>query len=103
MAHTTYEAPLELMEFALRQAADVTGAVSIGGYAEVLADLAPPVLAAAARFAAEVLSPLNSVGDRIGSRCNSQGVATPPGFAAAYDRFRRDGWVSLGAPIEAAR
>ena len=43
MAQTTYQAPLELMQLALRQAAESTGAVGIDGYAEVLADLAPPV------------------------------------------------------------
>src|SRR5258707_1246096 len=58
MAQTTYQAPLELMQLALRQAAESTGAVGIDGYAEVLADLAPPVLENAARFAGEVLSPL---------------------------------------------
>ena len=56
MAQTTYQAPLELMEFTLRQAAEATGAASIDGYAEVLADLAAPVLENAARFASELLS-----------------------------------------------
>jgi alkylation response protein AidB-like acyl-CoA dehydrogenase len=99
MAHTRYQAPVELMQFSLWQAAETTGAVNIDGYAEVLADIAP-VLENAARFAAEVLSPLNSVGDRSPSRCEPQGVVTPPGFAAAYGRFWRDGWVSLGAPTQ---
>ena len=103
MAQTTYEAPLELMQLALRQAAESTGAVGIDGYAEVLADLAPPVLENAARFASEVLSPLNSVGDRSPSRCEPQGIVTPPGFAAAYSRFWRDGWVSLSAPLSRSR
>jgi len=100
MAQTAYEAPLELMNFALRQAAESTGAIEIDGYAEVLADIAPPVLESAARFAGEVLSPLNSVGDRSPSRCEAHGVVATPGFAAAYNRFWRDGWVSLGLPEE---
>jgi hypothetical protein len=60
MTQTPYEAPLELMQFALRQAAETTGAIAIDGYAEVLADLAAPVLESATRFAREVLSPLNT-------------------------------------------
>ncbi len=100
MAHTAYQAPLELIHFALRQAAETSGAVSIDGYAEVLADVAGPVLESAARFAGEVLSPLNGVGDRSPSRCGPNGVVTPPGFAEAYGRFWRDGWVSLSAPVE---
>jgi acyl-CoA dehydrogenase len=59
------------------------------------------VLESASRFAAEVLSPLNTVGDRAPSTCGTAGVITPPGFSEAYGRFRRDGWVSLGVPLEA--
>jgi len=99
MTQTAYQAPLELMELALRQAAQGSGAVALDGYAEVLGDLARPILESAARFAAEVLSPLNRVGDRTPSYCTSGGVVTPPGFAAAYARFYRDGWVSLSAPV----
>lgn len=101
MAQTAYEAPLELIHLALRQAAETSGAIALDGYAEVLADMAEPVLESAARLAAEVLSPLNSVGDRTPSTCGPDGVTTPPGFRQAYDRFWRDGWVSLGVPVEA--
>ena len=99
MVHT-YQAPLLLMRNALSQAADAAGARGIESYDETLTELAEPILDGAARFAAEVLSPLNRVGDRSGSRLEPQGVVTPPGFAAAYGRFREDGWVSLGAPAE---
>ncbi len=101
MAQTAYQAPLDLIHLALRQAAETSGAITLTGYAEVLADLAEPILENAARFAGEVLSPLNSIGDRSPSTCGPAGVVTPPGFAEAYGRFQRDGWVSLGAPEEA--
>lgn len=101
MAQTAYQAPLELIHLALRQAAETSGAITLDGYAEVLADVAEPVLESASRFAAEVLSPLNTVGDRTPSTCGPAGVTTPPGFAQAYERFWRDGWVSLGIPVEA--
>ncbi len=100
MAHTAYQAPLELIHLALRQAADTSGAISIDGYAEVLADLAAPVLENAARFAGEVLSPLNRIGDRSPATCGPDGVVTSPGFAEAYGHFWRNGWVSLGAPTQ---
>jgi alkylation response protein AidB-like acyl-CoA dehydrogenase len=99
MAHP-YRAPLPLIRLALNQAADLAGARALPGYEEVLTDLADPILENASRFAGEVLSPLNPVGDRDPSSCRPDGVVTPPGFAAAYRRFREDGWVSLAAPEE---
>ena len=95
-----YSAPLPLMRLALNQAAEHSGAAALSGYTEILTDLAEPILENAARFAGEVLSPLNPVGDRTPSRREAQGVVTPPGFVDAYRRFREDGWVSLGAPAE---
>jgi alkylation response protein AidB-like acyl-CoA dehydrogenase len=93
-----YQAPLALIHLALNQAATSTGARTLVGYEEVLSDLAGPVLENAARFAGDVLSPLNPVGDRTPSHRESNGVVTPPGFVEAYQRFREDGWVSLAAP-----
>ena len=93
-----YQAPLALIYLALNQAATSTGARTLAGYEEVLSDLAGPVLENAARFAGDVLSPLNPVGDRTPSHYESNGVVTSPGFVEAYQRFREDGWVSLAAP-----
>ena len=93
-----YQAPLALIHLALNQAATSTGARTLAGYEEVLSDLAGPVLENAAKFAGDVLSPLNQIGDRTPSRCESNGVVAPPGFVEAYQRFRRDGWASLAAP-----
>lgn len=95
---STYEAPLALMRLALAQAAQAAGARAIEGYDETLSELTDPILENASRFAGEVLSPINGVGDRSPSRREGERIVTPPGFADAYRRFREDGWVSLGAP-----
>jgi len=95
-----YQAPLALVRLALDQAAETSAASTLPGYKEVLSDLAGPVLENASRFAGDVLSPLNPVGDRSPSHCESNGVVTPPGFVEAYRRFREDGWASLAAPEE---
>jgi alkylation response protein AidB-like acyl-CoA dehydrogenase len=95
-----YDAPLATIRAAIDQAAATTGLAEVAGRAEVLGDVADSVLENGARFAREVLSPLNAVGDRTPSRCTPAGVVTPPGFAAAYDRFRADGWTALGVPAE---
>ena len=46
-------------------------------------------------FAAEVLAPLNTVGDKAGCSCLDGKVLTSPGFAEAYRRFRELGWPVL--------
>src|SRR4051794_39732419 len=98
---TPYRAPLTLIRLALNQAAELAGARALPGYEEVLSELAEPILENASRFAGDVLSPLNPVGDREPARHEAgRGVVTSPGFAAAYQRFREDGWVSLAAPEE---
>jgi len=84
----------------MEQAVRVTGARQLENYAEVPEELTGQILETAARFAAEVLSPLNAIGDRAGTRVEAHGVITAPGFPDAYRRFRNDGWVSLGAPVE---
>ena len=78
-----YQAPLALVRLALNQAAETSAASTLPGYKEVLSDLAEPILENASRFAGEVLSPLNPVGDRSPSHCESNGVVTPPGFIEA--------------------
>ncbi len=89
---TPYEAPLAMVRLAMRQAR--------AGTADTDSE-ADAVLEAAARFARDVLSPLNAVGDAASSRLvAAQGVVTPDGFRDAYRRFCADGWTSLSAPAE---
>jgi len=98
---TTYDAPLAHMRFALDHAAEASGLASIPAAAEPLAEVADSVLGSASRFAGEVLSPLNPIGDRTPARCTPAGVVTSPGFGEAYARFREDGWTALAAPVDA--
>jgi alkylation response protein AidB-like acyl-CoA dehydrogenase len=95
-----YQAPLALVRLALNQAAEISGARALPGYDDVLTDLAAPILENASRFAGDVLSPLNPVGDRTPSHRDTNGVVTPSGFVEAYRRFCEDGWVSLATPVE---
>jgi len=96
-----YDAPLKNIRASIELASSATGLQSIAAASELLAeDVTTPVLENAARFAREVLSPLNPVGDRTPAVCTESGVVTSPGFADAYRRFRDDGWTSLGAPVD---
>jgi 3-(methylthio)propanoyl-CoA dehydrogenase len=93
-----YDAPLVQIRAAIDQAAASTGLLDVAPLAESVGDVADSILENAARFAREVLSPLNPIGDRTPSRWTPEGVVTPPGFAAAYERFRLDGWTALNVP-----
>ncbi|HXQ63574.1 MAG TPA: acyl-CoA dehydrogenase [Steroidobacteraceae bacterium] len=94
----TYAAPVAHMRFVLEHTAGLDCIRALPAFAEVTPDVVDAVLEGAARFATEVLAPLNAVGDRIGSSVTPNGVTTPPGFREAYRRFVADGWNSLGGP-----
>jgi alkylation response protein AidB-like acyl-CoA dehydrogenase len=97
---TPYDAPLDQMRSAIDHAARASGLDRLPRARDSLADVADSVLENAARFAGDVLSPLNPIGDREPPRCTPQGVTASPGFGAAYARFRDDGWSTLSAPAD---
>jgi 3-(methylthio)propanoyl-CoA dehydrogenase len=88
-----YQAPLAMMRLAIAQAA--RSALQPSALEDVDA-----ILEAAGRFAQDVLSPLNRVGDAAASRLTPAGVVTPDGFREAYRRFCEDGWPSIWASRE---
>jgi acyl-CoA dehydrogenase len=75
-------------------AASLACAPELADYSD---ELAQSVLEEAARFAAEVLEPLNRSGDTHGARWTPEGVVTAPGFRQAYNQFVEGGWPALGA------
>jgi 3-(methylthio)propanoyl-CoA dehydrogenase len=92
-----YTAPIRDVRFLLEE---LLGAASLARNPE-LADysdeLAQAVLEEAARFAENVLEPLNQPGDQQGVRWTPDGVLTAPGFREAYQQFIDGGWPALGA------
>lgn len=65
------------------------------------AEDATEIIAGAGEFAASVLAPLETVGDREGARLNDGQVRLPDGFAEAYKAFVDAGWVTAEAPESA--
>lgn len=92
-----WRAPLDDLRFALGELIDLDAAIArTGGHVDRAG--ADQVLDEAARFAAEVLVPLDRVGDALGARLENGAVVMPRGFAEAYDRFVQGGWGALGSP-----
>ncbi len=91
----TFKAPLDHMRFALESLGAFERLARTGAFPEFSDELTEAVLAEAGRFAAEVLAPLDAVGDREGSRRVKGAVVTPKGFGEAYRRFVEGGWCGL--------
>jgi len=97
---SSYSAPLGDMHFAINELARLADVAALPGHGEVNAELVASILNEAAKFAAEVLDPLNRSGDKQGVRLADGTVSTPGGFREAYRQFVAAGWNALGAAPE---
>ena len=93
----TYVAPLEEMRFVLDRLAGLPEIVALPGFEDAQPDVVEAILTEAARFAGEVLAPLNATGDHQGCRWEDGRVTTPDGFPLAYRQFVDAGWHAMPA------
>jgi butyryl-CoA dehydrogenase len=96
----TYKAPLRDLRFVHHELFDGQGLTRLPGFEEATPELVMDVVAEAARFAEEVLQPLNKVGDDEGCRFENGKVTTPTGFKDAYRIYQEGGWPAVTAPPE---
>ena len=95
-----YSAPLRELRFVLHELLGDESLSALPHFADYSAELADSVLEQAAKFAEEVLAPINRLGDKTGARWTPEGVRMPPEFKAAYAQYSADGWCQLRAPVE---
>ena len=91
----TYNAPLRDMRFVLAELVGLDRVAALPGCESIGPELVDAVLDEAAKFAREVLAPINQSGDRQGARWHDGEVTTPDGFADAYARYVAGGWNAL--------
>ena len=92
---STYSAPIDDMQFVVKDLIGLEAISQLPGGEEVTPDLVDAVIEEAGKFAAGVLDPLNQPGDQHGAVLNEHVVTTAPGFSEAYEQFCEAGWGAL--------
>ncbi len=91
-----YVPPLRDIRFVLEQLVDLPGLSKLAAYDHADPGTVFGVIEESGRFMADVLGPLNRVGDTVGSTLDSDGkVTTPPGFNEAYRLYADAGWGAV--------
>jgi alkylation response protein AidB-like acyl-CoA dehydrogenase len=93
---SSYHAPLADMLFVMNELAGLEQVSKLPGFEDATPDTVVAILDEAAKFATNVLDPLNGSGDREGAKWLEGGaVKTPAGFKEAYDQYCANGWNGL--------
>jgi alkylation response protein AidB-like acyl-CoA dehydrogenase len=94
-----YTPPIRDTRFVLEQVVGLDAHAHVPGFGNATPDTVEAVLEQGGRFVADVLFPLNQVGDQEGCTRHPDGsVTTPAGFKEAYAQFVESGWGTLSAP-----
>ena len=97
----SYKAPVRDTLFLLNDVFDYARYDNLPGFSDASIDVVEAVLDEGAKFAEEVLLPLNRSGDVEGCKRHADGrVTTPKGFKEAYKAYAEGGWVGLAGDPE---
>ena len=96
-----YVPPLRDIRFVLEQLVDLDGLSKLEAFGHADPGTVFGVIEQSGRFMADVVGPLNRVGDTAGSTLDGDGqVTTPPGFREAYRQYVEAGWGAVPFPPE---
>lgn len=96
----SYEAPCKEMLFVLEHLSNLEELSKLSGFGEFSPDVVAAILHEAGKFAVEILSPLNTIGDRTGAQYDGGFVKSPDQWQSAYSKLVSEGWNSPSAPRE---
>lgn len=96
----TYQAPVKDMLFVLNHLAGLPRVAALPGFEEATPDTTQAVLEESARYAGDVLAPLNHPADREPSAWRDGAVTTSPGFKQAFRQYADAGWQGMTHPAE---
>jgi len=90
---TIYKAPTRDMAFVLKHVCHFDDILASGHFDGIETDMVMGALEEFGRFSADVMAPLNTIGDEVGSHCDAQGnVTSPDGFKEAYEQYVQSGF-----------
>jgi len=97
----TYQAPVKEMMFLMHHLAGIDQISHLPYFKEAQLDTETiaAILQESAKFAQEVLDPLNWVGDQQPSQLLAGQVKTSPGFKAAFEQYVAAGWQGITHPV----
>jgi alkylation response protein AidB-like acyl-CoA dehydrogenase len=92
-----YNAPIRDMQFVIHEMLNAKQLGDYDKFSDVDTDLIDAILEESGKFATDVLTPLNAVGDHEGCTRHADGsVTTPKGFKDAFKQMAENGWTALG-------
>ena len=94
----TYKVPVRDMQFVMNDVLDFPSHYqNLPEGENATPDMVDAILEESAKFAENVLEPLNQTGDLVGCQFDEGEVTTPPGFKEAYHQYVANGWPALAA------
>ena len=96
----SYRAPVTDFRFILDHVVGFDRVAATARFAEATPDMVDAVLTEAARLCEERLTPVNRIGDTVGTQLENGVMRSPEGFAGAYGALATGGWLAVAADPE---
>jgi len=92
-----YKAPVRDLTFILNEVLEIDRYSNQAGFEDISSDLVGQILEEGAKFAEEVIAPINHSGDKEGCHWDNGVVTGPKGWKEAYKAMVEAGWPALSA------